>query len=171
MFTEHMNMYFLNYLKRVSVLIAWLIVLSAVPARATEVTLGYAKGKAGSEVQLPLLFDKIDNVAGIKIILTYDTEMLEFLKAEKTEKSQGMMHIVNANVPGRIVLVMAGATGIAGERLSFCTLYFRIKEKLIPALQTQIRIVEAEAKSDQLKNIQVELRNGVVDIDNSSVAF
>ncbi len=76
------------------------------------------------------------------------------------------MHMVNASVPGRIVLVMAGATGIAGKNLIICNLYFRIKEKRISAPQIQIRIVEAEAKSDQLKNIQLELRNGVVIIDN-----
>lgn len=139
---------------------------AVIPARAAEVTVGSAKGKAGGEIQLPLSFDKTDNMAGVKIVLTYNQDMLEFLKAEKTESSQGLMHIVNSTVPGRIVLVMAGATGIKGENLVFCNLYFRIKEKLTPALQTQIRIVEAEAKSDQLKNIQLELRNGVVVIDN-----
>ena len=142
------------------------IFLAVIPARAAEVTVGSAKGKAGSEIQLPLSFDKTDNMAGVKIVLTYNQDMLEFLKAEKTESSQGLMHIVNSTVPGRIVLVMAGATGIKGENLVFCNLYFRIKKKLTPALQTQIRIVEAEAKSDQLKNIQLELRNGVVVIDN-----
>jgi hypothetical protein len=142
------------------------IFLAVIPARAAEVTVGSAKGKAGSEIQLPLSFDKTDNMAGVKIVLTYNQDMLEFLKAEKTESSQGLMHIVNSTVPGRIVLVMAGATGIKGENLVFCNLYFRIKEKLTSAFQAQIRIVEAEAKSDQLKNIQLELRNGVVVIDN-----
>lgn len=159
-------MNFCNSFKYVASTITLFIALAVIPARATEIAVGSAKGKAGSEVQLPLSIDKTDNMAGVKIVLTYDPEMLEFLKAEKTEKSQGLMHMVNSTVPGRIVLVMAGATGIAGENLMFCSLYFRIKEKLVSARQTQVRIAEAEAKSDQLKNIQLELRNGVVVIDN-----
>jgi len=155
-----------NYLTQLVLTITLFIILAVIPARATEVLVGSVKGKAGSEIQLPLSLDKTDNMAGVKIVLTYDPDLLEFLKAEKTEKSQGLMHMVNSTVPGRIVLVMAGATGIAGENLMFCSLYFRIKEKLISTQQTQIRIVEAEAKSDQLKNIQLELRNGVVVIDN-----
>jgi len=163
---EHINMNYWNSSKHFFLTAALFVVLTVMPARATEVVLGSARGKAGGEIQLPLSLDKTDNMAGVKIVLAYDPDMLEFLKADKTEKSQGLMHMVNATVPGRIVLVMAGATGIAGENLMFCNLYFRIRDKPVSALQTQIRIVEAEAKSDQLKNIHLGLQNGVVVIDN-----
>ncbi len=85
--TEHINMNILKYLKQGILTISLYIVLSVNTARATEVMVGSAKGKAGSEIQLPLSLDKIDNMAGVKIVLSYDQDILEFLKAEKTEKS------------------------------------------------------------------------------------
>jgi len=42
------------------------------------------KGKSGQEVRAPLVIDQTANLAGVKLILHYDKELLPFKKGVKT---------------------------------------------------------------------------------------
>jgi len=128
-------------------------------ALAVEVFLTPAKAAAGKPVTVALMADKIDNLAGIKVVLTYDDALLGFEKAVKTEKSAGLMHVVNDTKPGLLIVVMAGARGVKINNEPILNLHFMVKPEAAKASSARLRLTEAQLMSDQLKDIKCTLRS------------
>jgi hypothetical protein len=120
----------------------------------TELYIPALTARAGQTLEVPIRIDQVDNLAGIKIVMTYDPELLVFKKAAKTDNSSSLMHIVNDKKPGLIIVVMAGAKGIKGNDFSILTLFFNIKPGLKANHTTRIKITEAQLMSDELKDIK-----------------
>jgi len=120
----------------------------------TELYIPALTARSGQNIEVPIRIDQVDNLAGVKIVLAYDPQLLVFEKAAKTNNTSSLMHIVNDKKPGLIIIVMAGASGIKGNDFSILTLSFNIKQGLKGNHTTHIKITEAQLMSDELKDIK-----------------
>ena len=112
-------------------------------------------GAHGDVVKLAVTVDKVDNLAGIKLSLTYDTNILKFIKADKTTYTANMLHVVNDKVPGRLIVVMASARGFAGENVPLVDLTFELLKDVKKEDNITLQIIEAELMGDDLKRIEI----------------
>lgn len=133
-------------------------------AYATEMIIGSANAAPGQEFSVNATLEPGTRVAGIKMVLGYDADILMFVKAEKLEAANGMMFVVNDRNPGKLIIVMAGASGIDLPRADLLKLVFRVRDPIRNTMKTQIQLLEIEAKSDSLKQVQIHSRSGEVDI-------
>ena len=121
---------------------------------STELYIPALTGTAGQSIEVPIRIDHIDNLAGVKIAMKYDPDLLMFKKAAKTNHTSSLMHIVNDKKPGLLIVVMAGAKGIKGDDFSILTLFFDIKPGLKTNQTTQLKITEAQLMSDELNDLK-----------------
>ncbi len=124
----------------------------------TELYIPALKGKSGQNIDIPIMIDKVDNLAGVKLVLQYDPKILTYKKAAKTEQTSSLMHIVNDKKPGRLIVVMAGPKGIKGKEFSIIFLTFEAKKGLKSNHTTTLKITELQLMSDQLKDIKSKVR-------------
>jgi hypothetical protein len=71
-----------------------------------------------------LTIDKVEKLAGMKVTITYDKNLLTFVKAEKAKGLASFMHVVNDKTPGLVIIVMASASGVSGTDLPLLHLEF-----------------------------------------------
>ena len=131
------------------------IVLVA-PAWGTELYIPPLQGKSGQSIDVPVMIDQVDNLAGVKLVIKYDPKILTYKKGTKTKHTDSLMHIVNDKKPGLLIVVMAGARGIKGKKFSILTLTFEIKKGLKGNHTTELKITEIQLMSDQLKDIKAK---------------
>jgi hypothetical protein len=124
----------------------------------TELSIPELKATAGESINIPIMIDETDNLAGIKVILEYDAKLLAFEKGARTKYTDSLMHIINDKNPGKLIIVMAGAKGIKGKAFSILTLTFKIKRALSAKLMTQLRITEVELLTDRLTRIECKVK-------------
>jgi hypothetical protein len=123
------------------------------PAQGVELTFPPVETEAGGVVEIPLMVDAVENLAGVKLSLTYDKQVLTFLKAEKTRATSSLMHIVNDKKPGALIIVMAGARGIKGKKVTLLHLFFKAKNPESLPHHTELAVKEIQLMSDQLKDL------------------
>ncbi len=97
---------------------------------------------SGESVDIPIMIDSVDNLAGVKLVMEYDPKILFFQKGAKTSHTDSLMHIINDKIPGKLIIVMAGAKGIKGKAFSILTLTFKIKQGLKEKRKTQLAITK-----------------------------
>jgi hypothetical protein len=137
-----------KYLSLVTALIPLLWVAAAT---AAEIKIPPVTAKSGQSVEIPLMIDEVDNLAGVKLVITYDPEILTYKGGMKTKETESLMHIVNDKKAGTLIVVMAGAKGIKGKDLPIFTLTFEVKKDLKENCTTQISITESQLMGDDLK--------------------
>jgi hypothetical protein len=120
----------------------------------TELYIPAVTTRAGQSIEIPIRIDHIDNLAGVKIVMKYDPNLLIFRKASKTNHTSSLMHIVNDKKPGHLIVVMAGAKGIKGDDFSILTLFFDIKGGIKTNQTTRLKITEVQLMSDELKDLK-----------------
>jgi hypothetical protein len=143
---------------------ASIILLGVASSLAVEVYIPSLKGKPGNTVDVPIVIDRVEQLAGIKLIINYDKEVLKFKEGNKTKGTQSLMHIINDRQPGRLVIVMAGAKGISGKDLAIMVLAFEIKKGSSAGKTTRIEIPEVQLMSESLKDIKAEIKAGSIAI-------
>jgi len=124
------------------------------PVFATKIYIPAIKGDPGQSVEVPVMIDHVDNLAGVKLVMEYDCKILIFKNGSKTKESNSLMHIINDKNPGKLIVVMAGARGIKGKDFPILTLTFEIKKGLTGNHATSIKINDVHLMSDQLKEIK-----------------
>ena len=129
---------------------------------AAEVYIPGLNAKPGETIDVPIMIDRVDNLAGIKLVMKYDPKVLKYLKGEKTKHTGSLMHIINDKKPGLLIAVMAGARGIKGKDFPILRLSFGINKSLKGNHNTNIEITEIEMMSDQLKNIEVKTKSNPI---------
>lgn len=132
-------------------LCALLAILWAVSVEALEIRIPALTVKSGQSIEIPIMIDEIDNLAGVKLVLTYDPETLTYKSGAKTKETDSLMHIVNDNKPGVLIIVMAGAKGIKGKDFPIFKLTFEAKKKAKENTTTKISITETQLMGDDLK--------------------
>lgn len=154
-------------LKRIgclAVAVTLMILLKAPDVCAVEIRISPPSVKAGGTVEFPVMVDRVENLAGIKLVLKYDPDLLTFKKAQKSRQTTPLMHIVNDRNPGRLVVVMAGAMGIKGEDFPLMILTFGVKEGIEKNTQAAIEVMEIQMMSERLKEIQTAVKVSPVEI-------
>ena len=124
---------------------------------ATEIRISPLTARPGQTIDIPITIDEIDNLAGVKLVMSYDPEILVFKKGAKTKQTDSLMHVVNDKKPGQLIVVMAGARGIKGKNIPIFTLTFEVKSGLKGNHATRIAVTEAQLMSDQLKEIKCSI--------------
>jgi len=137
-------------------------ILVTSPAWGTELRIPDLKGRSGQEVRVPLVLDQVGNLAGVKLILHYNKDLLTFQEGVKTQSTQSLMHIINDKTPGKLIVVMAGARGIQGKEMTILTLTFAIKKGLTTNHTTVIEAPEVQLMGDDLKEIECKVKPGTV---------
>lgn len=128
-----------------------LVILWAVSAEALEIRIPALTVKSGQSIEIPIMIDEIDNLAGVKLVLTYDPEVLTYKSGSKTKQTDSLMHIVNDKKPGALIVVMAGAKGIKGKDFPIFKLTFEVKKDIKENRTTKISITEFQLMGDDLK--------------------
>ena len=126
-------------------------------AGATEIRIPPIAAHPSQTIDVPIIVDEVDNLAGVKLVMSYDPEILVFKRGAKTKQTDSLMHVVNDKKPGQLIVVMAGARGIKGKNVPIFTLTFDVKSGLKENHQTKIAITEAQLMSDQLKEIKCSI--------------
>ena len=137
-------------------------ILASSPAWGAELRIPDLKGRSGQEVRVPLVIDQTANLAGVKLILHYNKDLLTFQEGVKTQSTQSLMHIINDKTPGKLIVVMAGARGIQGKEMTILTLTFAIKKGLTGNHTTAIEVPEVQLMGDDLKEIECKVKPGII---------
>jgi cohesin domain-containing protein len=140
------------------------LLIAALPAFGTELIIPELTAEPGNTLTIPIRIDSVDNLAGIKLVIRYDKNLLTYKKADKTEHTSSLMHIVNDKNPGVLILVMAGPKGIKGKDFSIINLTFNVKSGLKGNHTTQLKITESQLMSDLLKDIKHSIKTSPLTI-------
>lgn len=150
-------------LKRCFVFAVMAILFFTGSALATELYIPAATANPGQALDIPIMIDKIDNLAGLKLVFKYDAAVLTYVKGEKTKQTSSLMHVVNDKNPGVLIIVMAGARGIKGEDFSLFSLKFETCKTITEKTSAGIKITELQLMSDTLKEVDATIKiNDVV---------
>lgn len=125
---------------------------------ATIISIPPAPVVCGQPFQPPVVVDRVENLAGVKLVIKYDTSRLKYEAAEKGNAAASFMHVVNDKKPGELIIVMAGAKGISGKDIILITLRFTATAEAPNPAGSPVRIMEAELMNDQLTYIAVEIQ-------------
>ena len=129
---------------------------------AASVYLPKMQAMAGDQVEIPVNVEKVENLAGLKLVLHYNSTLLEFQRERKSPVAQSLMHMVNPKIPGRLIVVMAGAKGIQIENGPLIYLTFKVSDKIGSSKKILIKIEEVQLMTDQLKNLNPTAKNGEI---------
>lgn len=121
---------------------------------ATEIRIYPITTHPNQTIDVPIIIDEVDNLAGVKLVMSYDAGILVFKNGAKTKETDTLMHVVNDKKPGQLIVVMAGARGIKGKNVPIFTFTFDVKPGLKGNHVTKIAITEVQLMSDQLKEIK-----------------
>jgi hypothetical protein len=133
-------------------------ILTTGVASGTELYIPATKTTLGQPVDVPVMIDDVENMAGLKLVMKYDQKILTFKKGVKTKHSDSLMHIINDKKPGILIVVMAGARGIKGKEFAVLNLIFEAKGGSKENRVTTIEITEIEMMSDKLKDIACQVK-------------
>ncbi|MFC1886740.1 cohesin domain-containing protein [Thermodesulfobacteriota bacterium] len=139
------------------ILYSGVISFIAFHAGATEIFIPGQTGRAGQSIAVPVMVDEVDNLAGIKLVMKYNPDILIFKHAERSKQTSSLMHIANDKTPGLLIVVMAGARGVKGKNFSLLSLTFAVKRDVKSNHSTLIDITDVQLMSDQLKNIKCDV--------------
>ncbi len=64
--------------------------------------------------------------------------------------------------PGKLIIVMAGASGIPAENLSILTLEFQIKENIEKRYKSEFEITEVQITNDKLESLKCNYKSSSV---------
>jgi len=100
----------------------------------------------------------------MKLVFKYDAKVLKYVKGEKTKHTSPLMHVVNDKNPGTLIIVMAGARGIKGEKISLFSLSFETCGTITEKTSMGLKISERQLMSDTLKEVDctIKVNDGVV---------
>ena len=129
---------------------------------AAEVLLPAVEAEPGKQIEVPVKLEGVENLAGMKLVLSYDSEVLQFQGERKPAAAQSLMHIVNPKIPGKLIVVMAGAKGIQIKNGPIIYLIFKVSDKIGTQKKIPIKIEEVQLMTDQLKNLNPTTKNGEV---------
>ncbi len=121
---------------------------------SAENALPHLKAKPGEIIDIPVIIDKTDNLAGVKLLINYDKELLTFKEGNTTKSTRSLMCVINDKKPGKLIIVMAGAKGVSGKDLPLLNLTFEVRKELPGTHTTRFEILEMQLMSDQLKEVK-----------------
>ena len=116
-------------------------------------TLSVVPVAASSGLKVTVQADAVADLAGARMVLVYDQETLAFTEARKTPATASFMHVVNPRKPGEVIVVLASAKGISGDKLPLIEAEFSLLRKKKTGEMATVRIERCELMSEKLQAI------------------
>ena len=123
------------------------------PLRAAQLVIPEIAGSPGETIRIPIILKDVENLAGLKLTISFDSTLLTYQDTIKSSHASTLMHLVNANTPGRLTIVMAGAAGISSTNMPILTMIFKIHNDINKLIRTELTIGESQLMSDGLDEI------------------
>jgi hypothetical protein len=127
-----------------------------------ELTIPQLQAKSGQDVRVPVVVDQIEHLAGIKLIINYNKELLTFSGGVRSKSTDSMMHVINDKTPGKLIVVMAAARGVSGKDITLLTLFFTVKKTATVGDEAGIEIMDSQLMGDDLKDISCKVKSGKI---------
>ena len=140
----------------------------ASPVFGAELTIHDQRARTGEDIRVPLVVDQVEHLAGVKLVINYDKELLTFKGGVRSKSTDSMMHVINDKTPGKLIVVMAAARGISGKDITLLTLFFSLKKGLTDNQETLIETTEVQLMGDDLKDIPCKAKSGKIAISPKS---
>lgn len=141
-------------------LCAAMVLCWAPAALGAELSMPAVQGKTGQDIEIPVVIDLAEKLAGVKLVLEYDPEILSYSTATKTRQTSSLLHVINSKTPGVLIIVMAGARGISGKDFPLLDITMTPK-KDISQSGDLLRIIEAQLMNDQLQEIKCTIKKNI----------
>jgi len=138
-----------------------LLLLSVLSASAATLMLPERQGPPGSLVQIPIVFDDIENLAGLEAILKYDTSVLEFVRLDSLGYSAEMIHADRVR-ENELAIGIAAPIGLDANTGTLIGLTFRIRTSAAIGSATEITWQKSTLYNEQVELIEHEFEHGVV---------
>lgn len=138
--------------------------LSPASTEAMEIRIPPLTVKSGQSIEIPIMIDEVDNLAGVRLVMTYDPEILTYKGGVKTKETDSLMHIVNDKKPGALIVVMAGAKGIKGKDFPIFKVTFEAKKDIKEIRTTKISVTEIQLMGDDLKERKATINSHPITI-------
>lgn len=115
--------------------------------------LSFVPGDEADPGSFSLVIDKAEKIAGMKLTISYNKELLVFKKAEKTEATSSFLHVVNDKKPGQLIIVMASAKGVSGVNMPLLQLVF---EKSASGVRDKysVTVTQVQLMTEDLKEVK-----------------
>ena len=126
--------------------------MAPITSFADSANLSFTAAKKDDSIELSLIVEHAVKIAGMKITLSYDKESFIFSSAEKSDATSSFLHVVNDKYPGKIILVMASATGISGNNITLCRFRFK-RTETTQNTESQISTVQLQLMNEDLLEI------------------
>lgn len=106
-------------------------------------------------VVLVLKIDKIEKLAGMKLSIDYPNQFLQVKTSQKGATFNSFMQVVNDKNPGKIIMVMASATGVSGENIKLFEVTFT-KIGNDQSTTLEFKPTECQLMSESLQSISCD---------------
>ena len=133
----------------------FLLALLAFAAPTQAARLNFSPEKAETGEKLSLIIDHAEKIAGMKVVIDYDKNLLSFVKASKAKATSSFMHVVNDKKPGKLIIVMASAKGVSGDNLALVHLEFKKISQGEPKA-SKISVTQIQLMDENLKEIKAD---------------
>ena len=143
-----------------TITIGLMLVLSAVSVGAVEMSITSLSGEPGSEVTISLNIDEARGITGGDVTLNYDDTILTAKKVRQTELTQSLLVASNVELKGKVIVAMAGSTGIGEGSGTIFEVDFEVNPDAPAGAQSDITIANAAMFDDSGEEIPVTVVNG-----------
>jgi hypothetical protein len=135
----------------------FLLVVLILPHFTYAAALNISQSKENSSCKYSIIIDEVEVLAGIKLVIHYPKNELQFESATKGPAFKSFMHVVNDKNPGKLIVVMAKARGISGLNLPLFEVKFSRQQSSVTQDNNPINIVECQLMSDTLQEISCSI--------------
>jgi len=125
-----------------------------------QVVIPNTSSKAGDTLQIPIRIIDATQIAGVEIKVTFDSSILTALQVDTAALTSGFA-LLDSISPGKITLVSARATGIAGGSGDLVKLTFEVNPTAQPGDTTTLTFAKLALADDSAKAIPATSRNGL----------
>ena len=123
----------------------------------------------GSEITVEIIADDVTGIAGGKIVLEYDPEVLTAKSTRKMDLFGDLLLVESLEVAGEVRLAMAGVAGLAGGSGTIIEVDFDISPDAMGSSSTALNLSEVELFDGAGDNLDIEIVNGIVNIRGEDV--
>lgn len=127
--------------------------LSLRPDYAHSADVSFIAENSAFPLKLSLIIDHAEKIAGTKVTISYDKELLTLKSAAKSKATSSFLHVVNDKTPGKVIIVMASAKGISGDNVTLCSLEFTRNEGTKDT-EGLISVTQIQLMDENLKEIK-----------------
>lgn len=142
----------------------FILLLYILPANSAEIIVTPGIQIEGPEVRsLVFSVHAAPKLAGVKLVLEFNPSEYTYTTLRKTKATQNMMHVVNDKHPGKLIVVMASATGQSASNVDLFTLAFTSQGTPPKSAGLALKVTKVELMSSDL--VEIPCTDTVITLD------